>query len=133
MIDQFCQFFKNGLFESLYHLYYMFIFDYISSREVEFSKLCSKNHISKLYAFGSSVSNKFEAENSDIDLLVEINEPDPIIKGSLLLDFLEDAELFFGRRFDMLTDQPIKNKILAKNIERTKVLIYDREKQKVPA
>jgi uncharacterized protein len=65
----------------------MFIFDYISSREVEFSKLCSKNHISKLYAFGSSVSNKFEAENSDIDLLVEINEPDPIIKGSLLLDF----------------------------------------------
>ncbi|CAD5278516.1 MULTISPECIES: nucleotidyltransferase family protein [unclassified Imperialibacter] len=111
----------------------MFVVDYISRREKEFSKVCSKNHVSKLYAFGSSVSNKFDAERSDIDLLVEINEADPVVKGSLLLDFLEDAELFFGRRVDMLTDQPIKNKILAENIERTKVLIYDREKQKVPA
>ncbi|MEQ8416909.1 MAG: nucleotidyltransferase domain-containing protein [Imperialibacter sp.] len=111
----------------------MFIIDYISSREVEFSKLCSKNHVSKLYAFGSSVNNKFDTDRSDIDLFVEIDETDPVVKGSLLLDFLEDAELFFGRRVDMLTDQPIKNQILAENIERTKVLIYDREKQKVPA
>lgn len=89
--------------------------------------------MSKLYAFGSSVNNKFDTDRSDIDLFVEIDETDPVVKGSLLLDFLEDAELFFGRRVDMLTDQPIKNQILAENIERTKVLIYDREKQKVPA
>ena len=109
----------------------MFLFDYINQNSTEFAKLCENHQVKKLYAFGSSVTDEFDPAASDIDLLVEIDENDPVSKGDLLLDFLECAEEFFGRHVDLLTDQPITNPFLKQSVAQTKVLIYDRERQEV--
>lgn len=111
----------------------MYVLDYIDRNKKQFLGLCSRNHVARLFAFGSSVTDKFSGASSDIDLLVEIDVDDPVTKGDLLLNFLEEAEKFFNRRVDLLTDQLIRNEILANEVGKTKVLIYDREKQKVPA
>ena len=40
-----------------------------------FRDLCRNHKVSTMYAFGSSVTNNFDPESSDIDLVVE-NNPD---------------------------------------------------------
>ncbi|MBF9253121.1 nucleotidyltransferase domain-containing protein [Pontibacter sp. 172403-2] len=50
-----------------------------------FWKLCRSHQVRYLYAFGSSVTDRFDKETSDIDLLVEIDVPDPIERGEMLM------------------------------------------------
>lgn len=103
----------------------------IQARSSEFSELCRAHQVKKLYAFGSSITNRFNEESSDIDLLVEIDESDPVERGALLLDFWDRLEAFFQRKVDLLTESSIKNPVLRSNIEKTKTLIYDGSGQKV--
>lgn len=96
-----------------------------------FNALCQKHQVTYLYAFGSATTNKFDSEKSDIDLLVEIDEPDPIERGEKLLVLWDTFEDFFHRKVDLLTENSIKNPYLRKNIDSTKVLIYDRKGTKI--
>lgn len=104
----------------------------IQQRGDEFSRLCQKHSVKVLYAFGSSVTDRFNEQTSDIDLLVEIDEPDPIERGEKLMSLWDKLEEFFERKVDLLTQSSLKNPVLKKNIERTKVLLYDGRGQKVP-
>ncbi|MCF6358758.1 MAG: nucleotidyltransferase domain-containing protein [Draconibacterium sp.] len=81
-----------------------------------------------LYAFGSSVTNKFDFEKSDIDLVVEIEESDPIAKGEKLISFWDKLEEFFKRRVDLITNPNIRNPYLRQSIDKSKILIYDGSK-----
>ena len=104
----------------------MVINDLIRNRD-EFADLCKNHHVKQIYAFGSSVSGDFDPEKSDIDLLVEIDEPDPIEKGEKILSLWDKLETFFKRKVDLLTNLSIRNKILRDSIDSTKVLIYEQE------
>jgi hypothetical protein len=97
----------------------------------DFKDLCVNHQVKSLYAFGSSVTDRFDPITSDIDLLVEIEDPDPIERGEKLLDLWDKFESFFNKKIDLLTESSIKNPILKRNIEQTKVLIYDGTGQKV--
>ena len=87
--------------------------------------LCHDNKVQRLFAFGSVVGEKFNAETSDIDLLVEVNEPDPLKKGDYLLNLWDGFEALFKRKVDLLTPNSIRNPILKEVIEETKVLVYE--------
>ena len=104
----------------------MVIKDLIKNRDV-FTDLCKSHQVKQIYAFGSSVSGEFDPEKSDIDLLVEIDEPDPIKKGEKILSLWDKLETFFKRKVDLLTNLSIRNKILRESIDSTKVLIYEQE------
>jgi predicted nucleotidyltransferase len=103
----------------------MFIKDEILKQESNFLSLCKKHNVRYLYAFGSATTNQFNKHSSDIDLLVEIDDPDPIQRGEKLLSLWDTFELFFQRRVDLLTDSSIRNPYLRRSIDSTKVLIYD--------
>jgi hypothetical protein len=109
----------------------MGIKDDIKMRVTDFKDLCVDHQVKSLYAFGSSVTDKFDPLKSDIDLLVEIENPDPIERGEKLLDLWDKFEAFFNKKIDLLTDSSIRNPILRKNIDNTKILIYDGAGQKV--
>jgi len=94
----------------------MVINDLIGNRD-DFEALCKNHHVKQIYAFGSSVSDKFDTDKSDIDLLVEIDEPDPISKGEKLLSLWDKLEEFFNRKVDLLTNLSIRNKILRDSID----------------
>ena len=103
----------------------------IKVRPKEFTSLCESFGVKTLYAFGSSVTDDFNEESSDIDLLIELNTEDPIEKGQNLLDLWDKFEAFFQRKVDLLTSSSIRNPILRKNIDASKILVYDREGLKV--
>ncbi len=109
----------------------MGIKDDIKKRVNDFRDLCVDHQVKSLYAFGSSVTDKFDPTHSDIDLLVEIENPDPIERGEKLMDLWDKFESFFNKKIDLLTYSSIRNPILRKSIDNTKILIYDGAGQKV--
>jgi predicted nucleotidyltransferase len=105
--------------------------DSIQENPNEFLALCEKHNVKELYAFGSSISRKFNEESSDIDLLIELNTQDPVERGENLMSIWDKLEAFFHRKVDLLTNSSIKNPILRKSIDSSKILIYDGKELKV--
>jgi len=105
--------------------------DEIAKRREDFEYLCADHKVKFLYAFGSSITDRFDPDKSDIDLLVEIDDNDPIERGEKLISLWDMFEDFFQKKVDLLTDSSVKNPFLRKSIDATKVLIYDGSRQKV--
>lgn len=98
----------------------------------ELTDLCERFGVEKLYAFGSVLTDRFDKKTSDLDLMVFMQPMPPIERGENLMALWDALEKLFGRKVDLLTDQPIKNPYLRKSVESTKQLIYDRASEKVP-
>ncbi|HFA49725.1 MAG TPA: nucleotidyltransferase domain-containing protein [Bacteroidetes bacterium] len=94
--------------------------------------LCKHFRVEKLFLFGSALTDRFDPKKSDLDFIVELEKMPPIEKGELLMKLWNELEGLFGKKVDLLTDQPIKNPYLRKNVEATKKLIYDRQSEKIP-
>jgi predicted nucleotidyltransferase len=109
----------------------MYVKEEIIQHLNDFKTLCKTHKVKYLYAFGSSTSEKFDLINSDIDLIVEIDEKDPLERGEKLLSLWDKFETFFKRKVDLLTETSIKNPYLRKSIDSTKILIYDGKGSKV--
>ncbi|MEX2350088.1 MAG: nucleotidyltransferase domain-containing protein [Flavobacteriaceae bacterium] len=103
----------------------------ITHKMDDFLTLCKAHKVKNLYAFGSSVNGRFNENSSDIDLLIEIDLDDPIERGENLMSIWDKFEQFFQRKVDLLTHASIKNPILRKSIDATKILIYDGKEQKI--
>ncbi len=103
----------------------------ISRNPKDFQDLCREHNVQSLYAFGSSVNGHFNDSSSDIDLLIEIENNDPIQSGEQLMSIWDKLERFFQKKVDLLTSRSIKNPILKASIESSKVLIYDGKELKV--
>ncbi len=109
----------------------MMIRDEILKNQKVFMNGCKNHNVKYLYAFGSSTTDSFDFQKSDIDLLVEIDNPDPMERGETLISLWDKLEDIFHRKVDLLTESSIKNPYLKKSIDSTKVLIYDIEKSKI--
>ena len=103
----------------------------IKERHDDFISLCRQHKVSKVYAFGSSITDHFDPIKSDIDVIVDLDIKDPIEYGETLLSLWDNLEVFFKRKVDLLTDDSINNPYLRKSIESTKKLIYDGQGEKV--
>jgi uncharacterized protein len=85
--------------------------------------LCSKHKVSRLFAFGSITSEKFN-KKSDIDLLVAFKGVELIEYADNYFNLKESLEKLFKREVDLLEDQAIKNPYLRQSIDSSKQLIY---------
>lgn len=103
----------------------------IKDRYAGFIELCRSHNVETVYAFGSSVTGGFNPKTSDIDLLVSVDIDDPVSRGETLLHLWDGFEALFKRKVDLLTGESIRNPYLKSSIERTKKLIYDREREEV--
>jgi hypothetical protein len=109
----------------------MYLKSLLKSRIEEFTELCKTHDVENLYAFGSITNDSFDEENSDVDLLIKVKIDDPIERGESLMDIWDKLEHFFEKKVDLLTSSGIKNPVLQRNIDATKILIYDGKEQKV--
>jgi hypothetical protein len=109
----------------------MILKDQIEPRIKYFENMCREHHVKYLYAFGSSVTDQFDMNSSDIDLLVEVDEKDPVKRGENLISLWDLFESFFHRKVDLLTEISIRNPYLRESINSTKILIYDGTRQEV--
>ena len=85
--------------------------------------LCEKHKVSKLFVFGSILTNRFN-EESDVDLLVAFNKAEVNDYFDNYFDFKYSLEDLLGKEIDLLEEQAIKNPYLKKNVDATKTLIY---------
>ncbi len=93
-------------------------------------KLCSKYNIDKLYVFGSVTSPKFNLE-SDVDFIVEIGDKDPIQYTENYFNFKFEMEAILNRNIDLLEEKAIKNRTFKHLVNQERILIYDRQGERV--
>ncbi len=91
-------------------------------------ELCKANKVKTLFAFGSVTTGKFHAA-SDIDLVVDFDENDPFTYTDLYFNLKNKLELLFNRPIDLLEERAIRNRLFRKQLDETKVLIYEYSNQ----
>ena len=101
--------------------------EYLTRKLPALRALCRKYQVKYLYAIGSVLTDKF-GENSDVDLLYELDRPAipdeqylPILDG-----FIEGLlNIFSGRKIDLIHYPSLKNPYFKEEVDETKVLLYE--------
>ena len=94
-----------------------------STREA-IATLCARHGVRRLEAFGSALRDDFNPENSDLDLLVEFGPMEPYARVDAYFGMLDELRVLLNREIDLVMVGAVKNPYIARNIERTKQLIY---------
>lgn len=97
----------------------------VSSKLPQIRTLCKEHKVRELYVFGSRGKNGTPRDDSDFDLLVEIDEDDPINKGHLLLNLYVEFERLFNSKIDLVNYESVTNPILEEYIGTSRELVYE--------
>ena len=85
--------------------------------------LCNKHKVSKLFVFGSVLTDHFE-HSSDVDFVVDFSDVTLFDYADNYFDLKSSLENLLNRQVDLLEDKAIKNPYLRKSIEASKQIIY---------
>ncbi|MCF8461465.1 MAG: nucleotidyltransferase domain-containing protein [Flavobacteriales bacterium] len=85
--------------------------------------LCRINTVRSLFAFGSVTTDKFN-DASDIDLVVDIDDKDPISYSDKYFNLKFALEDLLQRKIDLLEEKAIRNPLFKQHLNEKKVLIY---------
>ena len=85
--------------------------------------LCERYRVKTLYVFGSVLTPNF-APHSDIDLLIDFLDQDPLRYTSNYFQFKFELEKLFNRKIDLLEERALKNPYFIENINPKKQLLY---------
>jgi len=99
--------------------------EHLNNYTTDITNLCQQYNVLSLYAFGSVLTNRFN-RNSDIDLIVEIDESDPFDYAENYFDFKFALEDLFKRPIDLIENKAIRNPIMREHINNSKQLVYAR-------
>lgn len=102
----------------------------IDSNIAKLKTACLQNRVSQLYAFGSVLTDEFSPD-SDVDLVVDFDESDPLAYGELYFNLKFELEAILGRKVDLLEAKAIRNSTLRQSIDKSKRLVYERRSQSV--
>ena len=97
----------------------MYLDNYIG----EIKKICQKNGVAKLYAFGSVLTDKF-TDKSDIDFLIDIEGNNALDRGEKYFNVLFALQDILHRNIDLLEEKSIRNKYLKLELDKTKQMVY---------
>ena len=106
---------------------------YLKSKLPALQKLCQKYQVKYLYAIGSVLTDKFR-DDSDVDLLYELDRPS--ISDDKYLPTLDGLiagliDLFEGREIDLIHYPSLKNPYFIEEVDETKVLLYEQNREEV--
>lgn len=97
----------------------------IENNLTELKEICRNFQVTRLYVFGSLGNDTFDINKSDVDLIVELEEQDPIEKGEKLMNLWNRFEDLFGRNVDLLSNVNVRNPYLQQGIDATKKIVYE--------
>ena len=89
----------------------------------QIKEACSVHRVKRLLAFGSVTRNELRAD-SDIDLVVEIDDRDPFAYTDHYFALKSKLQDLLKRPIDLLEAKAIKNPALQREIDNTKVVVY---------
>lgn len=96
----------------------------LETQKVAFIDVCKNYQVKSLYAFGSVVSDDFNAQ-SNIDLLVSFDENLSVEAYADNYFSLKDRlEQLLKRKVDLVIERTLRNPYLIASINKTKTLIF---------
>jgi predicted nucleotidyltransferase len=98
----------------------------IEAHNKDIRDICENHKVDTLYLFGSFAKNQ-EKPESDVDLLVNFGEVDLYDYFDNFYDFLKRMEKLLGRKIDLVSEKYISNPYLKRQINSSRVLLYDRQ------
>ena len=86
-------------------------------------ELCTRYGVARLDLFGSALREDFRPGESDIDLLVEFEPHEGYALVDAYFGLLDELRTLLGE-VDLVMVDAVKNRYIAREIERTKRLLY---------
>ncbi len=97
----------------------------IREYQLQIAGICQSLKIQRLEVFGSAATGCFDPSRSDIDFIVEFNQPDAppgLLSRYLLL--AEQLEGLLGKKVDIITPNSIRNPYFRESIESSRQSVY---------
>ncbi len=88
------------------------------------SSLCRTFGVRRLDLFGSAATDAYRPGESDVDLLVDFGDLDGRAKAHAYFELLDHLRTLFGTEVDLVMVAAVKNRYIARDIERTKRQLY---------
>jgi predicted nucleotidyltransferase len=96
----------------------------VEDKREAIAALCRKYGVVRLFVFGSALRDDFRPGESDIDLLVEFGAMGGHAKAHAYFDLLDELSALLGTNVDLVMAGAVKNRYIARDIERTKRELY---------
>jgi len=88
-------------------------------------ELCKVHQVDAFYLFGSATTDHFN-KNSDYDFLVRFNKSIELLNyADNYFTLLEKLKSLLKRDIDLVSERSLKNAILIKEIDNTKISLYE--------
>lgn len=94
------------------------------SKRKAIARVCARYGVVRLEAFGSALREDFGLEQSDLDLLVEFGPMESYARVDAYFGMRDELRVLFNREIDLVMVGAVKNPYIARDIERTKQLLY---------
>ncbi len=88
------------------------------------AEACMHYGVVRLDAFGSALRDDFRPDESDLDLLVEFGPMEPYARVDAYFGMLEELRALLGLEIDLVMAGAVKNPYIARDIERTRRMLY---------
>ena len=96
----------------------------LASHKEAIASLCRKYSVQRLFVFGSAIRDDFRPGESDVDLLVEFAPIGGHAKFHAYFEMLDELQSVLGTKVDLVMSGAVRNAVIAREIEKTKRLIY---------
>lgn len=96
----------------------------LESKRKQISEACSRHGVARLHVFGSTLNADFRSDESDLDLLVEFVPMEPYARVEAYFGMLEELRALLNMKVDLVMVGAVKNPYIAREIERTKEVLY---------
>jgi predicted nucleotidyltransferase len=96
----------------------------IQQRHDEVAALCRRFGVRRLELFGSAAGDRYRADGSDLDFLVEFESAQSPGYSDRYFGFLDALQELFGRPVDLVVEAAITNPYFRESVDATRTLLY---------
>lgn len=97
----------------------------VQDKLAQLAEACRRHRVRRLYLFGSAARGDFRERDSDLDFLVEFEPMDPAEHADCYFGLADELEGLFGRAVDLVERQAVRNGILLRAIDDSRVLVHE--------
>jgi len=97
---------------------------FIDEQRQAIDRICTETRVSRMWLFGSAGSDDFHQRCSDLDFIVEFEEPDAPGISDRYFALVEHLEKTFKRPVDLITSRSIKNPEFARSVNASRRPLY---------
>jgi len=106
--------------------------DLVIRKQSDIELLCEQYGVRRLWLFGSATKGTWNSATSDLDFIVDLGTYEHGV-SSRFLGLLVALESLFGVQVDLLTHRQVQSDWFRKEVEASRVLVYDSSSQSVVA